>query len=219
MKTEIKGTIVRDDDAWVYDLYGYENTPPSKIAKVIEESNRKNEPLDVYVSSDGGFLDAGIDIYTMLKSYGRVNFTVARASSAASVIICAGKSQISPAGYVMIHNVSGVAQGDYREMEHTAEILKTMNRVIAEAYTEKTGLKEAEFLSKMNAETYLTASEAVAIGLCDEILSDSLVIPQAIEGLPLTAAESAAIIPQRIVERMKRTEAQAKAKLSLLKLR
>jgi len=50
---------------------------------------------------------------------------VGLAASAASVIAMAGDTvQMSPTAQMMIHNVSTWADGDYREMEHTAEVLK-----------------------------------------------------------------------------------------------
>ena len=54
---------------------------------------------------------------------------------------------------MMIHNVSTWADGDYREMEHTAEVLKNANDTIANAYRIKTGKTQEELLSLMDNET------------------------------------------------------------------
>ncbi|EPZ62135.1 clp protease family protein, partial [[Clostridium] sordellii VPI 9048] len=48
--------------------------------------------------------------------------------------------KISPTGRFMIHNASGVIQGDHRAMEHGSEILKECNKAISNAYVLKTGL-------------------------------------------------------------------------------
>ena len=44
------------------------------------------------------------------------------------------KVLMSPTAQMMIHNVTTYAEGDYRDMEHTAEILKNANDTIANAY-------------------------------------------------------------------------------------
>lgn len=213
MDIEIKGTIVDNDDAWIYELFGIECTSPEMVLKKINEAWGKNEPIEVKIASGGGSLNAGIEIYTALKACHNAHITVSWACSAASVILCAARSSISPAGYVMIHNVSGTFSGDHRELEHGAQVLKTINRTIAAAYAEKAGISEEEFLKKMEKETYLTAAEAVEIGLCDEIMQEAAmpVIPQGI------AAAQGNMIPRAVIEREKQREAAAR--LALLKLR
>lgn len=213
MDIEIKGTIVDNGDAWVYDLFGIDCTCPAKVSEKIVLAREKNEPVEVKLASGGGSLDAGIEIYTALKEYPDVHITVSWACSAASVILCAARSSISPAGYVMIHNVSGTFSGDYRALEHGAQVLKTVNRTIAAAYIEKTGLSEEEFLKKMEKETYLTAAEAVEIGLCDEILRGASA-PMILQGI---AAAAGNMLPRAVIEREKQKELAAR--LALLKLR
>ena len=70
----------------------------------------------------------------------------------------------------MVHNVSTGAYGDYREMDHTSDILKNANDTIANAYMCKTGMTREQALELMNNETYLSAEKAKQIGLVDEIL-------------------------------------------------
>ncbi|HDU0270238.1 TPA: ATP-dependent Clp protease proteolytic subunit, partial [Listeria monocytogenes] len=87
MKLEIKGTIISNNQKWIYDMLDMESTSPRDI--VLPENN---ESIDVIINSGGGDVYAGSEIYTTLKGYnGTVNVKVVGiAASAASVIAMAG---------------------------------------------------------------------------------------------------------------------------------
>ena len=198
MKVNIKGPIVGNSDAWIYEWFGIEATSPSMVDKVIEKAN--GEDLEVEINSGGGSVFAGSEIYTALKSYpGNVTVKiVGLAASAASVIAMAGKKvMMSPTAQMMIHNVSSCAEGDYREMEHTAEILKNANNTIANAYRLKTGKEQDELLSLMNKETWMTAQKAKELGFIDEIM---------FEDIQLAASTSySGLLPPEVINKMRNT--------------
>lgn len=171
MKINIKGPIIPSSYQRVYDWFGIEATSPKKVSDIIDEA--KGEDLEVEVNSGGGSVFSASEIYTALKSYkGNVTVTIVGiAASAASVIAMAGKKiNMSPTGQIMIHNSSTCAEGDYRDMEHTAEVLKTINETIANAYRIKTGKSQEELLDLMDKETWLSANKALEHGFIDGIL-------------------------------------------------
>ncbi len=170
-KINIKGPIVGDSDAWIYEWFGIAATCPKMVNEVIEKAN--GEDLEVIINSGGGSVFAGSEIYTALKSYAGnvVVKVVGIAASAASVIAMAGKQVLmSPTAQMMIHNVSTYASGDYRDMEHTAEVLKNANDTIANAYRLKSGKTQEELLKLMDNETWMTAQKAKELGLIDEVM-------------------------------------------------
>lgn len=169
MRIDIKGDIISNDDKWIYDWLEWDGTCPKDVLKAIDEAN--GDRLDVYINSGGGDISAGSEIYAALQAYtGQVFIhVVGYACSAASVIACAGHSDMVRTGLFMYHNVSGGFRGDYRAMNHGAEVLQTANRAIAAAYREKTGKSEKELLEAMDAETWMTAEDAVDMGFIDEI--------------------------------------------------
>lgn len=172
-KINIKGPIVGNSEAWIYEWFGIEATSPNSVNKVIEEAN--GEDLEVEINSGGGSVFAGSEIYTALKDYkGYVTVKiVGLAASAASVIAMAGdKVMMSPTAQMMIHNVSTSTSGDYRDMEHSAEVLKSANNTIANAYRLKTGKTQEELLKLMDNETWMTAQKAKELGFIDEIMFD-----------------------------------------------
>ena len=167
----VKGAIVSNDDQWIYDWFGIEATSPKSISDAIQEAN--GDELEVEINSGGGDVFAGSEIYTTLKAYsGNVTTKiVGLAASAASVIAMAGdKVLMSPTAQMMIHNVSTISSGDYRDMEHTAGVLKNANDTIANAYMFKSGMDKETLLSMMDNETWLTPQQALNNKLIDEIM-------------------------------------------------
>jgi len=173
-KVNIKGPIIESSDQWIYDYFEIEATSPKSVNKAMEDAN--GEDLEVEINSGGGSVFAGSEIYTALKSYqGNVKVNIVGiAASAASVVAMAGnKISMSPTAQMMIHNVSTYAEGDHREMQHTAGILKNANETIANAYRIKSGMKQADLLSMMDNETWMTADKAKDYGLIDEVMFEN----------------------------------------------
>lgn len=77
---------------------------------------------------------------------------------------------MSPTSEIMIHNVSGAAEGDYRDMDHMSGVLQNTNKIIANAYCLKSRLPRDEVLTMMNNETWLTPEQASHYGLIDGTL-------------------------------------------------
>lgn len=197
MRIDIKGDIVSNDDEWIYKWFGIDCVTPKNVLSAIETArNNKNERIDIYINSGGGDVFAASEIYSALIEYeGEVKIhVVGLAASAASVIACAGISEISPTSMMMIHNVSGQSRGDYNVMEHSAEMLKKANKTISAAYRAKTGKSDEELLELMNQETWFTAEDAVNMGFVDSITDTSKV--------RLVAADSR-VLPLETLERMK----------------
>lgn len=167
---DVKGEVVPSGNEWLYDWYGIQATSPKKVISALRNAN--GQPVTIKINSGGGDVFAGCEIYNELKSYsGEVTIEIhGLCASIAGVIAMAGKCKMSPLSQFMMHNVSTSSSGDYRNMEHTAEVLKKANKTIANAYILKTGMAEEEAYNLMDKETWLTADEALEMGLIDEIM-------------------------------------------------
>ena len=190
----IKGTIVSNNDVWIYDLFGWDYTAPKSVT--LPETG---EPIEVHINSGGGDVYAGSEIYTALKSYqGKVVVKVVGiAASAASVIAMAGDVvEISPTAQIMIHNVSSSVSGDSNTLLHEAGVLEGFNKSIANAYIYKTGKALDDLLSLMNKTTWFDAESAVNQGFADKIMF-------AEEIAPTFAASETPMIPHDFIEKMK----------------
>lgn len=196
-KVNIKGTIVSNDEKWIYDWFEIQATSPADVEAQI---NSDNEEIVIEINSPGGDVFAGSEIYTMLRSVDRKKKCniVGLAASAASVIAMACETYMSPTAQMMIHNVSTVCGGDYNSMEHMSEVLKSANKSIAAAYVSKTGKSEEEILNLMNNETWFTAEEAKKLGLIDGVMFENTQL----------VASFGNIIPREIISKMQNEKNQ-----------
>lgn len=190
MRLNISGAIIPNHYKKAYDWFGMESTCPGDVRKILSEAN--GQPVDVYINSPGGYLTEGTEIYSLLAEYkgGGVNKVMGLAASAASIIAVSRWCVMSPVAQMMIHNVQGGGEGDYRDVHKAAAALDTACEAIAAAYVKKTGKSEEEVRRMMDDETWLTAQQALENGLVDEIMEPSL-----------TASFSSAMLPQAVVEK------------------
>ncbi len=197
MKINITGPIVSNNDARIYKWFGIEATSPSIVDEALEKAN--GEDVEVEINSGGGSVFAGSEIYTALKSYkGQVLIKIVGiAASAASVIAMAGDLILmSPTAQMMIHTTTTYTSGDYREMEHTAEVLKNTDNTIANAYRLKSGKTQDELLEMMSHETWMTAEKAKELNLIDEIMFE--------EELQLAAsANYMGLLPAEVINKIR----------------
>lgn len=213
----VKGTVVSDDDAWIYNWFGIEAVSPNAISAALAEAD--GDDVVIRINSNGGDIFAGSEIYDLISSYeGNVLIRiVGMAASAASVIAMAAESEIAPTGLMMIHNVQSGAHGDYRDMEHSAEVLREANRSIMAAYREKTGMSEDELLSLMDNETFMSADTAIEFGFVDKMSDYGKETKAPDTGVQLAAAMTG-LLPAATIRKFRAERAKAQAQLDLIKL-
>lgn len=169
-RINVYGSIIPNDYKWYFDWFEEDSTCPRDVTKVLDKAN--GEEVEVYINSPGGIIEAGSEIYTALREYnGNVKIKiVGQACSAASIIAMAGHCEMSPTALMMVHCVSTRASGNHADMEHTAEVLRTADDALSNAYVAKTGMSKEEVLQMMEEETWLTAEQAKEKGLIDGIM-------------------------------------------------
>jgi ATP-dependent Clp protease, protease subunit len=125
------------------------------------------ETLNVRLNSMGGEVFDGLAIYRHLAEHParKIVHVDGIAASIASVIAMAGDEiRVSEAGRIMVHDASGVAFGRAQEMREMAERLDSISGSITDIYVARTGQDRAKVREWMEAETWFTASEAMANG-------------------------------------------------------
>lgn len=196
-KIEVKGPIIPSDLQWVYDWLDMEATSPKKVISALNEASESD--VEVYINSPGGSVFDGSEIYTSLKEH-KGNVTgkvVGLAGSAASVIAMASDNLLmSPTSQIMIHNAATGAVGDYRDMEHTAQILRNANQTAANAYMTKTGMAETELLDMMDKETWMTAQQAMHYKMIDEIMFEQ-------DAKVVASVNNSGMLPQQVVDKVR----------------
>lgn len=173
MIIEINGEIIPNDYEWIYDWFKMDNTTPNKIKAAIA-ALEPDEELEVRINSPGGDVASGQEIYSLLQTVNsRAEIMGMAASAAGFAAMGCKRVEMSPVGTIMVHNVwmSGV-EGDYHEMDKASEMLKSLNKSIANAFVVKSGMPEEKVLKMMDKETWLTANQAVEYGIADAIIGN-----------------------------------------------
>lgn len=129
--------------------------------------------VTVRINSPGGEAREGIAILNCLRLHnGNVRVQVdGLAASAASFIAMAGTEIVMmPNTEMMIHDGRMMTYGDPANLRADADLLDRVSDNIATIYAGKAGGTAAEWRTRMSAETWYSAEEAVAAGLADSVM-------------------------------------------------
>jgi len=187
--------VMRDDDGPSLRLYGivgddFDGFTDDSVRDALEGrtgfdgeqlEDPVSGPLNVRLNSVGGLVDQGMAIYAALRERtGGVTIHVdGLAASIASVIAMAGTVRMHPGSMLMIHNPWNLALGDAAEMRKNADMLDKWRDAIVAIYVGKTGQSEDRIKSMLDAETWLTAQEALDLGFADEVIEAESTEPAA----------------------------------------
>jgi ATP-dependent Clp endopeptidase proteolytic subunit ClpP len=165
-----------DDDGTatvrIYDEVGFFGVSEDQFARDLAAIDA--DEITVQISSPGGDAFGGVAIYNTLRAHpARITTRVdGIAASIASVIAQAGDHRVMLGGaQMMIHEAWGLAIGNAAEMREMADLLERQNKNIAAIYAARSGGDADEFAARMaEGDTWLTAQEAVEMGLADEVV-------------------------------------------------
>lgn len=146
------------------------------VAQLIHLSNEDPEaPIQMYISSPGGVVYAGLGIYDTMKMIPNQINTIAVGFTASfgTVLLTAGSKghrYALPNATIHMHQPLGGAQGQASDIEIQAnEILrlkKRLNQILAESTSQPIEKIEED----TNRDVYMTAEQAVEYGLIDHVL-------------------------------------------------
>ena len=140
------------------------------------ESVDPEKDIQIYINSPGGSVSAGLGIYDTMQLVSSDVATICTglAASMGAVLLtagAAGKRSALPHSRVMIHQPLGGAQGQASDIEITArEILKT-RKELYEILSAHSGVPMKKIERDADRDYWLSAAEAKAYGLIDEVLS------------------------------------------------
>ena len=147
--------------------------------------------LNVHIDSYGGAISAGWAIYNCLKDYPGVVNTYADGfvASAAVYPFLAGKNRYAnPMSAFFLHQAWLTTSGNADELYKAAEDLEKFNAIGLEAFA-AAGMDKDRILELEKDETWLTASEALELGLATEVIdrSDEPSAQQSVRGMIIQA--------------------------------
>ena len=132
--------------------------------------------INLYINSPGGVVEDTLAIYDIMQfvACDIATYCIGRAESGGAVVLMAGKKgkrYILPNAKVMIHQPFGGVYGQAADIEIQAEeILKTKDALI-NIMAKCTGQPVEKLREDSERDRFFEAKDAVAYGLCDEVLN------------------------------------------------
>jgi ATP-dependent Clp protease protease subunit len=141
--------------------------------------------ISIYINSPGGSVTAGLAIYdTMQFVTCDVNtYCMGISASMGAVLLCAGtkgKRYALPNSDIMIHQVSGGAQGQASDVERQVEFMYKLKRRLNGILSKHTGKSIEQVERDADRDYYMTADEAKEYGLVDEVVKSRKELPASV---------------------------------------
>jgi ATP-dependent protease ClpP protease subunit len=167
----------------IFDEIGWDASKDN-VVRAFKDAG--GQDVIINVSSGGGSVFEGLSIAGLISQYSgkTTGIGIGIVASAATIVLlsCEEKKMLRNS-FFMIHNSWGLAGGDATDMEKSAELLKKIDEQMAKIYTaqiksagklvdESEDKTLAKVKKMMEAETWLTAEEALDLGLIDGIVEE-----------------------------------------------
>jgi ATP-dependent Clp protease protease subunit len=147
------------------------------VAQLLFLESQGNEDISFFINSPGGVVTAGMAIYDTMQFIKPDVSTIVmgQACSMGSLLATAGapgKRKMLPNARHMIHQPSGGARGQATDMQIQVEEILKMKKSLTDIYVKhnSAGKSFDEFSRDMERDKFMSADEALAYGLIDEIV-------------------------------------------------
>ena len=151
---------------------------------IFLEYENPEKDITLYINSPGGYVSAGLAIYDTMQHI-RPNVAticVGDSISMAAILLAAGtkgKRYALPHSRIMLHQPSGAVTGQSTDIQvHAKELVRT-REMLSKIIAEHTGRSIEDVREKTERDFFLTAEEALAFGVIDEIFKPHKNLPNA----------------------------------------
>ena len=139
------------------------------------DNENPNQPIYLYINCPGGSVISGLAIYDTIQHIKSevVTVNLGLAASMASFLLCAGsrgRRFALPHSRVMIHQPMGGAQGQAEDIRVEASQIMRIRNNLVKMYSLMTGQTSEQIVIDLDRDNFMSAEEALAYGLIDEIV-------------------------------------------------
>ena len=167
--------------------YGWWTGQRGTTAKDVRDflAAHKDEEVHIAVSSPGGYVDAGLEIYQLVKDHGKVHMHILGMTASAATFLTMGAQSVDmvDGSLMLIHNASTAVMewqsANKKQLDELIakyqkerEDLNTIDKVIASLYAKRSGKSIEDCMAKMDKEAWLSPQDALDFGLIDAIRED-----------------------------------------------
>ncbi|MDA3732380.1 Clp protease ClpP [Niameybacter massiliensis] len=180
----IKGDIIPNDYAWIYDWMEWDYTCPRQIENALNQAN--GGEVIFLINSGGGSVFDGYEIFNLIKGYtGKTTAKIVgvAASAASFIAMAANTVQASALSQIMIHRAANGNQGNAPSHRDNASFLEQVDNTIVKAYTMRNKKTDEEMIALMDKTTWFTAEQALEVGIIDEIINNDVSVPKVYNSL------------------------------------
>lgn len=148
----------------------------SICGQLLYLSSIAQEDILIYINSPGGSVSSGMAILDTMNYIPCDVSTICMGmcASMAAVLLCAGKvgkRYALPNSEVMIHQPLGEMAGQAKDMEIAVDHIKQMKNRLYQIMAEQTGKSQKQIGIDCDRDNYMSADEAVAYGLVDDVIT------------------------------------------------
>ena len=148
------------------------------VAQILHlESQDSEKDIHFYINSPGGVITSGMAIYDVMQFVKPdvCTYVMGQACSMGSFLAqagTAGKRFMLPHARHMIHQPSGGARGMQSDIAIQYKEITQMKDMLTKLYVKHNtaGKTYEQFEKDMDRDTFMSAEEALAYGLCDKIV-------------------------------------------------
>lgn len=213
----VRAVQTNDNVITMFDVIGEDFWSGGGItAKKVTSQLRAigDRPVEIQINSPGGDMFEGIAIYNVLREHSQpiTVKVMGMAASAASIIAMAGDTiEIGAASFVMIHNCWVMAIGNRHDMRETSEWLEPFDRAMVDLYAARTSQPATDVAKWMDAETYMSGSQAIERGFADALLAaDAITVDENAKAHDRDVNEIRAVELSLVQAGMSRSDARAR---------
>ncbi len=158
-------------DIYLYDVIDpYWGASANQLIQALTAA--AGQPICLHINSPGGDVFEARAMAAAIAAYpAPVEACIEGicASAATYIALAAGEVCMVEGALLMIHNSWTMAYGDKTALLQTADLLNKIDGTIAADYIRKSGATPEQVTAWMDAETWFTASEALAAKFIDSI--------------------------------------------------
>jgi ATP-dependent Clp protease protease subunit len=142
------------------------------------DNQKRGTEISLYINSPGGSVDDTMAIFDTMKFIGSpvATYCIGRAESGGAIVLAAGskgRRHALPHAKVMLHQPWGGVTGQAADIQIQAEEILKSKQMINEVLAQLTGQPIEKISAETERDRYMTAEEAKAYGLIDEVLHET----------------------------------------------
>lgn len=144
------------------------------------QSQDPTRDISLYINSPGGVVTAGMAIYDTMQfvSCDVATYCIGQAASMGALLLAAGakgKRYALPNARIMIHQPLGGAEGQCSDIQIQAQEIQRMKESLSGILARHTGKPLKTVLKDTDRDNFMSAEEARAYGLIDEVVTPKIV--------------------------------------------